>query len=228
MSKSPKKSSANLFSQSGHQWILNESNKVAFFINLHNFLILFSLCEDGKKPLPKTLLEWLQYKADKAINVGRVIFSALEIEHAVLRGSMDSPNIPSPYTDELPFFNKFHPADPRASLKVTKKIKHINFVLYNPTMYFLRYNFYSSSPTLRVYHSYKLQEELKEATEQYFSKTVKYKGKGQLILPELLEWYAEDYYRGFGKQDLASFVFKHIRKDIIGVDNLQPEYFFFE
>ena len=114
--------------------MITDKEKLPFFINLHNFLILFALCKDGKKPIPKTLLEWLNYKAEIAINVGRHSFTALEIEHAILRAHMCVPKIPSPYSDTLPYFVKFGPNDHRARFRFSRKEKYVNFAFFLPTM----------------------------------------------------------------------------------------------
>ena len=115
-------------------WLNNDNEKIAFFINLRNFLILFGLCKDSKKSLPKTALEWLRYKNDVAINVGDVILSALEIEDGILKAQFNSPDILSAYSGEFPFCIKFEAGDERSMFTVKTKVKEIIFGLYIPTM----------------------------------------------------------------------------------------------
>ncbi len=81
-----------------------------------------------------------------------------------------------------------------------------------------------SSPPLRVYHAEDVTEELKSNAEKYLTRTVRYKGKGLLQLPELLEWFSADFEGPFGKQDLVSFVFLHLPKGSDIIDTLRPEY----
>jgi hypothetical protein len=64
-------------------WLGDEQQKIAFFLNLHNFLILFALCKHRAQP--KSLLEWVQFKEEVAVNVGRLVFSALDIEVDILK-----------------------------------------------------------------------------------------------------------------------------------------------
>jgi len=64
-------------------WLGDEQQKIAFFLNLHNFLILFALCKH--RAPPKSLLEWIQFKEEVALNVGRLLFSALDIEVDILK-----------------------------------------------------------------------------------------------------------------------------------------------
>lgn len=55
---------------------------------------------------------------------------------------------------------------------------------------------------------------MKENAKEYLSKTVKYNGKGQIVLPEMLEWYEEDIESDSGKQDLVLFSYLRISKDL--------------
>ena len=63
------------------------------------------------------------------------MFSALDIEHSLLRAHLSEPKIPSPYIDASPFFVKIQSTDRRAVFKVSKKFKHVTFALFIPTVY---------------------------------------------------------------------------------------------
>ncbi len=115
-------------------WLTSDHDRLSFFINLHNFLVLFALCRDGRKPLPKTQLEWLNCELSTVIKVGGFFLTVLEIQHAILRSVMASPRMPSPYSDSLPYFDKFGFGDRRANFRYTRKEKYIDFALYLPTV----------------------------------------------------------------------------------------------
>lgn len=93
---------------------------------------MFSLCKDSSKPLPKTQYEWISFSMNTAINVGSNVFTAHEIEHAILRASMCCPKIPTPYINEQQVFSKFAESDKRSKFAFGKKERLINFALYLP------------------------------------------------------------------------------------------------
>lgn len=86
--------------------------------------------------MPETPLEWLHYRDDIAINVGKITFSALDIEHKILLAKFQPPKIPNPYTETMFFFNKFNTQDERNQFTITTKIKDIIFGIFLPTVYY--------------------------------------------------------------------------------------------
>lgn len=130
-----------------------EEGKLCFFINLHNFLILYALCQDARGRLPKTELSWLSYKSETAIKVGPYVFTALEIEHALLRAAMPAPQMPLPYFDDHQYFAKLSAGDPRAKLIYPKKEPLLNFPLYIPTKYRNSHEYRQVLPAAEDLHS---------------------------------------------------------------------------
>lgn len=178
----------------GTKWLKTDEEKLSFFINLHNFLVLFGLCKHNRTSFPSTQLEWTNFRKSLLVRVEGYTFSAFEIEHAVLRAAMHSPNLPSPYLDAPMSFPKFKPRDPRTKLTYKKKEAFLEFALYIPTR---------SSAPLRIYKPDKVAAQIKENAEQYMIKTVGVNGgKKVLMLPKMLEWYAGDFAKGDTKEDL--------------------------
>ncbi len=130
--------SAHIFSRDkkmepvgANYWLQADDQLLSFFINMHNFLILFSLCKT-KGRIPKNLAEWIAYSNSVAIKVGPFVFTALEIQHAVLRAGMGVPKIFATSGDLLQLFPRFDPSDPRFHFRYDKKEPLIDFVLYFP------------------------------------------------------------------------------------------------
>eukprot|EP00826_Nyctotherus_ovalis_P020197 TRINITY_DN16323_c0_g1_i2.p1 TRINITY_DN16323_c0_g1~~TRINITY_DN16323_c0_g1_i2.p1 ORF type:complete len:317 (-),score=52.09 TRINITY_DN16323_c0_g1_i2:110-1060(-) len=178
----------------GTKWLQTDEEKLSFFINLHNFLVLFGLCKYNRTSFPSTQLEWTNFRKSLLVRVGGYTFSAFEIEHAVLRAAMDSPNLPSPYLDVPVPFPTFKPRDPRTKLAYKKKEAFLEFALYIPT---------KSSAPLRIYKADRVAAQIRENAERYMIKTVRVNGsKKVLMLPKMLEWYASDFAKGDTKEDL--------------------------
>ncbi len=98
--------------------------------------MIFSLCRKRKKlsEVPKNNNEWFSYLSRIEIQVGSFKLSAFEIEHAILRANMTSPEIPV-IQQSLITPPKFHKDNPKRQLIIKTPQKLINFVLFLPNMY---------------------------------------------------------------------------------------------
>jgi len=183
-----------LKSNDGRRWLRTDEERLSFFINLHNFLVLFGLCKYKRMKIPNTQLEWTKFRKSLLVKIAGYTFSAFEIEHAVLRASMDSPNLPSPYLDTEMIYPKFKSNDPRLNLVSKRKEGFLEFALYIPT---------KSSPPLRIYKADKVVRQIKLNVEKYIVKNVKVnQSKGTLLLPALFKWYSTDFTKGDDAEDL--------------------------
>jgi len=184
-----------LIKSEGENWLIKDEEKLSFFMNFHNFAVLFALCKC--ESIPNTQTEWNNLKASSFFKVGNHLFTISEIEHCVLRAEMLNPNIPNLYLNKKEMFSKFSIEDPRHSFRHEKKEEFISFGLYMPT---------KSSPSLRIYKPDTLKSELKDNCSRYLEKNTKIgPDKGTLIVPEMIGWYSEDYMK-IGDMD-SSIVF---------------------
>eukprot|EP00826_Nyctotherus_ovalis_P063485 TRINITY_DN9311_c0_g5_i1.p1 TRINITY_DN9311_c0_g5~~TRINITY_DN9311_c0_g5_i1.p1 ORF type:complete len:276 (-),score=53.48 TRINITY_DN9311_c0_g5_i1:50-877(-) len=186
-------------------WLERDEEKLSFFLNLYNFLILFGLCKYGGLYFPKTQLEWSSFANLVALKVGDNIYSAAEIEHGILRAVMANPNIPSASLEGAPVYPKFGELDTRRSFAYKKKEPLLCFALYRPTI---------SSPSLRVYVPKKVKAQMKNNCARYLDKTIKLtKDKSTLVLPSLLDWYSEDFTKSKTTTNYVFFLQGHLSKD---------------
>jgi len=189
------------------KWLQTNEDKLCFFLNLHNFLVLFALCKDGSKPLPKTQLEWTNYLKSIYIKVGPHILAAHEIEHAILRSFMNMPKMPCPYIDQHVMFPKFSHEDPKSELIYPRKEVLINFAIYIPT---------KSAPNLRIYKPGKIMTQMKDNATKFLLKHIKEAKsvRSSIILPTIFEWYEADFIRGNDyKDDILFFAANCLPKD---------------
>ena len=112
-----------------------EEQKICFFINLHNLLVLFALCVQPEQNFPRNKEEWFHFRAHIEISFpDDKKFTALEIEHAILRASMTIPHFDCPKEFNI-FFKKLHGNDPRFKIGCSLKIPLLSFAIYIPTVY---------------------------------------------------------------------------------------------
>lgn len=122
----------NLFTKDNSSWLDDYSIKLSFFVNLYNFLVLFALCKSKSKTLPKTQIDWHNFLSNAAIKIDSFVISALEIEHGILRASMNIPNYVNLKNDTTLNFPKFLASDPRSKFCFTNPELLINFALSLP------------------------------------------------------------------------------------------------
>jgi len=188
-------------------WLNQHEEKLSFFLNLHNFLILYGLCKYSGLHFPKTQLEWTKFSNLVALKIAGSTYTAAEIEHAILRAVMTNPNTPSISLEELSVYPKFGELDLRRNLICTKKEPLLSFALYFPTV---------SSPSLRVYVPKKVHAQMKTNCASYLEKTIKVSNnKTTLTLPSLLDWYSEDFIKSRTKTDYIFFVQGNATKETL-------------
>ena len=154
---------------------------MTFFLNLHNFVILFGLCKLDSITIPKSDEDWDQYSKSVTIKVSQHIFSAFEIKHCILRASMGPPKN-FYFTQEYPIYMA---DDPKVNLKCSNSDPLVNFGISYP---------YKSSPALTFFTVENIRDELKGIagnciTSSKFGKTQK-----RVILPGIMENYEDDFY----------------------------------
>jgi len=158
------------------------SQKIAFFINTFNALVLHSFVVIGP---PTNLHQRTYFYSHTCYMVGKLTYSLNEIEHGMLRGNQKSPTSYRRVFD----FN-----DARLEDAV---------VVWDPRIHFALNRGTRSCPPLQVYSSESLDEELTAATRAFCAKHIDIsapKGgragqaaKVAVTLPAIFEWYCDDF-----------------------------------
>ena len=186
-------------SKGDEKWLKTPCELLTFFLNLYNFMVLFSMCKSPQAKFPKTYKDWQKYLRTITFKVGPYFFSALEIQHSILRAGMGPPNIFDSIKEvEYPFLKS---VDPRVLFKYPRRDVLVNFGFYSP---------HKSSPPLRVYNVNNAIEELKEVADQSF-KDVKFaKNPKKLKFPGIIEFYQDEFYA-----DVSMLKFKECIKSCL-------------
>jgi len=160
-----------------------------FFLNLYNFTILFGLCKKPPKKFPKSIAEWDNYAKSLEVKVGRHIFSAFEIQHAILRACMGPPK--NFDYDDYPVYMV---NDPKILLKSNRAEPLIDFGFYSP---------YKSSPPLTLFSVEHVTDELRQVAWKCIATKKFEENKKQLLLPGIMKDYEDDF---FAKRDKKQFI----------------------
>ena len=148
-------------------------------------MILFGLCKKTDIKIQKNYKDWIKYTQSIALKVGPFTFTALEIQHAILRAAMGLPKDFDSISDiEYPFYTV---KNPKSAFKYPKIEPVINFGFYSP---------YKSSPSLIVYSSWNVISELKQNAEKSFSDIKFGSNIKKLKFPAVIETYEEDFCSG--------------------------------
>lgn len=188
----------------GEHFLATNEEKLCFFVNLLNFLVLYGLCKRNIKTLPSTQLEWTNFLKSVSMRMAGFTFTAFEIKYTVLRASMPDHKMPNPYLDVTLLCSKYIETDQKAPFAYDRREAYISFAMYLPVV--------SSSP-LRIYKPETVTAQMKANATEYLQKTVKLKKNNVLILPECLEWYRDDFLRGSDENDLILFVANCLSKN---------------
>jgi len=188
----------------GESRTLASEEKLLFFINLRNFLVLYGLCKSNLKVIPNTQFKWIEFLCSISVNLAGLIYTAFEIEHAILRATMPTPKVHSPYIKDNISYPKYAHIDRKHAFAYDKKEPLINFALYLPTV---------SSPPLMVYTPDEIFMQMKKNAGRYLENQVKAISSATISLPQIFEWYREDFDRGNDKNDLIYFIANCLSQD---------------
>jgi len=125
---------------------------------------------------------WLRFLRNATYNVGGSVYSALEVEHSILRSSR--PNDDNVLIGRLlPFFKR---DDPRMKCKVNQQVPLLTFALCPGTM---------CSPPFKCFHEYDFDNELLSSAQTYLARYCHTRRRAKALevrLPLLLKWYRHD------------------------------------
>ncbi|KAK9080252.1 hypothetical protein SSX86_001928 [Deinandra increscens subsp. villosa] len=161
---------------------LTHQEKLAFWINIYNSCMMNAFLEHGIPETPERIVALMQ---EAKINVGGHLLTAFSIEHFILR---------------LPYHNK------HTSLKAFKDDETtrntFGFDLSEPLITFALSCGSWSSPAVRVYTAFEVENELEVAKREYLQAAVGISTtKKLLMIPKLLDWYMFDF-----AKDMESFL----------------------
>ena len=163
---------------------LSFSEKVTFFINIYNALILHGFVVLGP---PTTLCQRLHFYNHTCCRIGKQVYALNDIEHGILRGNQKP---------HISFRRVFSSIDPRVKNAI---------VVWDPRIYFCLVRGTNSCPKIRVYNPEELDEELNQATREFCAKHTSFhttsksanpmssKAKLQILLHAIFDWYRDDF-----------------------------------
>ncbi|XP_074586536.1 uncharacterized protein LOC141842214 [Curcuma longa] len=153
---------------------LTDNEKLAFWINLYNALIMHAYLAYG---VPKSDMKLFSLMQKAAYTVGGHSFSAASIEYGILKMK---PPVHRPQTALLLALHK---------LKLSEEQKKFSIETFEPLVAFALSCGSYSSPAVKIYTPTNLKEELLEAQRDYVRASVGVSHKGKLLAPKMLYFF---------------------------------------
>ncbi|KAK9842350.1 hypothetical protein WJX81_008014 [Elliptochloris bilobata] len=176
---------------------LSREERMAFYINVYNQLIVHALVLFGPAEGTLKRLRWFD---SVKYRIGGLDYSANDVEHGVLRGNAASPASPFVLLG-LPKFagRTFGKGDPRMSQAVTPMDPRIHFALVCGA---------KSCPPIKVYTAAALEEGLEAAAASFCESEVEVReGDKELVMSKVFSWYGGDF---GSKKQLLIFLLRHL------------------
>ncbi|CAH8252553.1 unnamed protein product [Arabidopsis lyrata] len=155
---------------------LSHNEKLAFWINIHNAMIMHAYLAYG---VPKTDLKLFSLMQKAAYTVGGHSYNAVTIEYMTLKMS---PPLHRPQIALLLSILK---------LKVSDEQRQAGISTPEPLVSFALSCGMHSSPAVRIYTAENVGEELEEAQKDYIQASVGVSPRGKLIVPQMLHCFAK-------------------------------------
>ena len=189
------------------QSLRTNDEKLAFWINIYNVMVLDAVIQLGVK---KTVRDVRGFFVKAAYIIGGYRFSADDVEHGVLRQNRGNPAIPGP---------QFVGSDPRFTLQMPILDPRIHFTLVCAS---------SSCPPIGFYRPENMDQQLTVSAKNFING-----GEAEIdlesrtvTLSKIFQWYAPDFggnvvnQLGFGKFDavlkfIAPFVTDETKREML-------------
>lgn len=162
--------------QLGPAFLQTYQARLAFWINLYNFLVIDAVLKAGIKTSVQDVKGFFM---KTSYRLGDYVFSLDDIEHGILRN-----NQRKPYSA----FQQFHATDPRRQFCLAPLDARVHCCFFRATQ---------SSPPLAVYTPEEIDQQLDQAMTRYllnggmrFERT-----KQELWLSRIFYWYRKDFER---------------------------------
>lgn len=169
--------------------LVSREEKLAFWINLYNSMIVDAVISLGVKDSIWEKGKGFFRKA--AYNIGGFRYSADDIEHGILRENRRHPIILLP---------QFVPGDLRKKYMITPMEPRIHFALVCASR---------SCPIITVYHAPEIEEELEIAANSFINGggAIVYPEENKVSLSRIFKWYAADF---GGRVGVLEFILKYL------------------
>ncbi|KAL2932879.1 GTP cyclohydrolase 1 [Bienertia sinuspersici] len=158
--------------------LLSSDEKLAFWINLYNALIMHAYLAYG---VPRSEMKFFSLLQKAAYTVSGHLFSAAVIEYVILKMR---PPIHRPQIALLLPLNK---------LKVSEEQKKFAIDSYEPSVAFAVSCGMYSSPAVQVFTAKNVRDELQAAQRDFIRASVGVSSKGKLLVPKMLQCFAKNY-----------------------------------
>ncbi len=169
----------------------SDEEKLAFWINLYNAIVIHGIVELGIKGSVK---EVPNFFSRMVYSIGGHSFSPDAMEHGILRANRRPP---------YKFFPVFVKGDPRRTFSLKKTDPRIHFALVCGSR---------SCAPIRFYQAEKINEQLELAANTFVnsSEVIVLPEKNKVILSQIFDWYSKDF---GGKNDMRDFLLKYLEQD---------------
>lgn len=157
---------------------LTDNEKLAFWINIYNALIMHAYLAYG---VPKTDLKLFSLMQKAQYTVGGHSFSAAAIEYVILKMQ---PPVHRPQTALVLGLHK---------LKVPDEQHNYSIDVHEPLVVFALSCGMYSSPAVRIYTVQNIKEELKHAQRDFIRASVAVSRRGKLLMPRMLYEFASNF-----------------------------------
>uniref|UniRef100_A0A803PCN3 Uncharacterized protein n=1 Tax=Cannabis sativa TaxID=3483 RepID=A0A803PCN3_CANSA len=157
---------------------LNCNQRLAFWINLYNALIMHAYLAYG---VPRSDLKLFSLMQKAAYTVGGHSFSAAAIEYVILKMK------PPLHRPQIALLLALH------KVKVSEEQKKSAMSSHEPLVSFALSCGMYSSPAVRIYTARNVREELEEAQRDFIRASVGISSKGRLLVPKMLHCFAKGF-----------------------------------
>eukprot|EP00850_Spirogloea_muscicola_P020059 SM000206S06268 [mRNA] locus=s206:123095:126021:+ [translate_table: standard] len=169
---------------------LTRMEKMAFFINVYNSLVIHAMVEGGT---PSNILQRLFFYKQNMYHIGGVDYSLDDIENGVLRGN-------SPPSTSLTKSRPFDRSDPRRFQAIQPMDPRVHFALNCGA---------KSCPPITVYTAENLDDALATATAAFLEGEYELdKTAASVTLSKIFDWYKEDF--GSSEEERVRWVLRHL------------------
>ncbi|KAJ6366992.1 hypothetical protein OIU77_003385 [Salix suchowensis] len=157
---------------------LKHEERLAFWINIHNALVMHAFLAYG---IPQNNVKRLFLLLRAAYNIGGHTFSADTIQSSILRCRMSRPGQWIRFLLSSKF--KFKTVEERQAYAISRPEPLLHFALCSGS---------HSDPAVRVYTPKRVIHELEVAKEEYIRATFGVRKGQKVLLPKIMESYAKD------------------------------------
>ncbi|KAJ0983736.1 hypothetical protein J5N97_002092 [Dioscorea zingiberensis] len=156
---------------------MSSTEKLAFWINLYNTLIMHAYLAYG---VPKSDIKLFSLMQKVSYTVGGRSFSAAEIEFVILKMK------PPAYRPQIALILALH------KFKISEEHRKYSIDSSEPLAVFALSCGMYSSPAVRVFTAENVREELQNSMRDYMRASIGVNNKGKLLVPKLVHCFAKD------------------------------------